>query len=60
MLNPPSENKNVAEIADFDIKLVALQNSTVMEEYKASMHAAAMEKIEGARKRKRFVKTIKK
>ena len=51
MLNPSFGKDKTTEITDQNIKLTALQNSTVMTEYKATMHAAAMEKIEGAKKR---------
>jgi hypothetical protein len=51
-----------APIADLDIKIAAMYNNTVMEEYKAEKHAAVMEQMGGAKKRhflptkKRFIK----
>jgi hypothetical protein len=61
----PFKGDRPTPIADLDIKIAGLQNSTVMDEYKAAMHVASMEQIGDASKKKRlpqkkFVKTIKK
>lgn len=53
-LNVPETTKET--IPDMEAKFALLQNSTNMAAYKAEMHAAAMDKIQGVSKRNLVVK----